>query len=344
MKIAFFEIKPLEEKYLQARIEEVCQKLSKKIDLRFFKKPLTLKIASQIQDTKILAGFIYSKIDKQILEKLPKLEFVTTMSTGFDHIDLEACAKQKIKVSNVPYYGENTVAEHTFALILALARNLPLAIEKVRRADFAIENLKGFDLEGKTIGIIGMGRIGSRVVKIANGFGMKVLVYDIRKDFKTIRKLKLKLKYVGLDYLLGHSDIISLHTVYNPNTHHLINKDNIRKIKKGALLINTARGGLVETEALVSALEKGIFAGVGLDVLEEEAFLKEEKELLTKQFQQKHNLKTILQNHFLREHPKVIITPHIAFYSEEALKRILDITVDNISSFLEGRHINSVRR
>ncbi len=342
IKIAFFEIKSLEKKYLQAKIEEICQKLSKKIDLKFFAKPITLKTASQIQGTKILAGFIYSKINKEILKRLPKLEFVTTMSTGFDHIDLEACVKQKIRVSNVPTYGDNTVAEHTFALILALARNLPLAIEKIRRADFTLENLKGFDLEGKTIGIIGMGRIGSRVVRIANGFGMKVLVYDIRKDFKTIRKLKLKLKYVNLDYLLGHSDIISLHTVLNPKTHHLINENNIRKIKKGALLINTARGGLIKTEALVLALKKEILAGVGLDVLEEEAFLKEEKELLTKQFQQKYNLKTILQNHFLREHPKVIITPHIAFYSEEALKRILDTTIANISSFLEGRHINSV--
>lgn len=344
-KIAFFEIDSWEKTHLQASIEKgVSKKLLKRVNLKIFKKPLTQKIINQVQDIEILGIFINSKIDKAVLEKLPKLKFITTMSVGFDHIDLGACAKQGIMVSNVPSYGENTIAEHTFALILALARKLPQVIEEVRKGDFTLDNLRSFDLEGKTIGIIGLGRIGSCAAKIAQGFGMKILAYDIRKNPKLIKKLNLKLKYVTLDYLLSYADIVSLHANYNPANHYLINKNNIKKFKKGALLINTARGGLVETEALLLALKKGILSGVGLDVLEEEGFLREEKELLTKKFQQKYNLKTILQTHLLREHPKVIITPHIAFNSREALSNILETTIKNILGFLDGKPINLVKK
>jgi D-lactate dehydrogenase len=338
-KIAFFEVEPWEEEYLG---EEIRERLKGKVGLQFFERPLSARVLNQIQDAKILAVFIYSKIGEGILRKLPKLKFIATMSTGFDHIDLEACKKRGILVSNVPYYGENTVAEHTFALILAFARKLPQSIERTRKGDFTLKGLRGFDLKGKTIGIIGLGHIGSKVAEIASGFGMKILAYDIKKDLKLAKKFKVK--YVGFDYLLGRSDIISLHAPLNPATHHLINKENIKKIKKGALLINTARGGLVETEALILALEKGILAGAGLDVLEEECFIKEEKELLKKEFWKKCDLKTVLRNHFLIHHPKVIITPHNAFNSKEALLRILDTTIKNISGFLKGRPVNLVKK
>ena len=335
-KIVFFGTEPWEEEYLAVRLK----KQGVKKGLKFFEKPLSKRSLRQIKEAEILSVFIYSKIDEQILERLPRLRLVATMSTGFDHIDLRACRKRKVKVANVPYYGENTVAEHTFALILALSRKLPQSIARTRRGDFSLKNLRGFDLKGKTIGIVGLGHIGQQVAKIASGFGMKILAYDIKKDFKKAKKLRVR--YVGLDWLLGNSDIISLHAPYNPSTHHLINKQNIKKIKKGALLINTARGGLVETEALISGLKKGILSGAGLDVLEEECFIREEKELLTKQFWQKCDLKTVLQNHLLLNHPKVVITPHNAFNSQEALIRILDTTVDNIKSFLKGKPINLV--
>lgn len=338
IRITFFETESWEKEYLQT---ELKRERSKNIELEFFKKPLTFKKINQIKETEILVVFIYSKVDKKIIDKLPKLKFIATMSTGFNHIDLETCQKKGIKISNVPYYGENTVAEHTFALILNFTRKLSQSTARTRQGDFSLKNLRGFDLKGKTIGIIGLGHIGWQVARIANGFGMKILAYDIKKNLKKAKKLKVK--YVGFDDLLGNSDIITLHAPYNQSTHHLIDKKNIKKIKKGAYLINTARGGLIETESLILALEKGILAGAGLDVLEEECFIKEEKELLTKSFQDKCDLRKVLQNHFLLNHPKVVITPHNAFNSQEALKRILDTSVKNIFGFIKRKPINLIK-
>lgn len=334
--ISFFELEKWEEKYFQDKLGK-----TKSLSLNFLAKPLSVAVLKKIKDVNILAVFIYSKIDKKILDQLPSLKFITTMSTGFDHIDLATCRAKGIKVSNVPYYGENTVAEHTLALILALARRLPESIERIKTGDFSLKGLRGFDLKGKTIGIIGLGHIGEHVARMAKGFEMRILAYDPKKNIALAKKLKIK--YVALNYLLKNSDIISLHTPYNKKTHHLINKGNIKIIKPGAYLINTARGGLVETEAIIIALKKNILAGAGLDVLEEECFIKEEKELLSKPFQEKCNLKTVLQNHFLIQDPRVLVTPHNAFNSEEALIRILDTTIDNIKSYLIGKLINRVK-
>ncbi|PIR92824.1 hypothetical protein COT99_04125 [Candidatus Falkowbacteria bacterium CG10_big_fil_rev_8_21_14_0_10_43_10] len=178
------------------------------------------------------------------------------------------------------------------------------------------------------------------VARIANGFFMKIIASDLRQN-KPLAK-KFNIKYATLNHLLTNSDIITLHAPYNKKTHHLINKNNIDLIKRGAYLINTSRGGLVETGALIKALKKKIIAGAGLDVLEEEYFIKEEKELLTKSFQEKCDLKTVLQGHYLIQDPRVLVTPHNAFNSQEALRRILDTTVDNIKGYLKGRMMNLV--
>lgn len=333
--IVFFETEKWEENYLTDKLKH------KNLSFSFFSKPLNNNFLVKIKKTDILAVFIYSQINKQILSGLPDLKFITTMSTGFDHIDLEECKKRNIRVSNVPYYGENTVAEHTFALILALSRKLPESIEKMKRHDFNLKSLRGFDLKGKTLGIVGLGHIGSRVARIAQGFEMKVIAYDPKKDSKLAAKLGLR--YVDLNYLLGKSDIISLHAPYNEKTHHLIDKNSVNFIKKGAYLINTARGGLVETQALIEALDKKIIAGAGLDVLEEECFIKEEKELLSREFKKRCDLKTILQNHYLIHNQNVLVTPHNAFNSKEALERILDTTIENIQGFLRNKPINLVK-
>jgi len=333
--ISFFELEKWEEKYLRENLGEM-----KNLSLKFFFKPLSSSSLKKIKNTNILVPFIYSKIDRNTINQLPFLKYITTMSTGFDHIDLNACRIRKIKVSNVPYYGENTVAEHTFALILALTRHLPQSITKVHNYDFELSSIRGIDLKGKTLGIIGLGHIGQRVAKIAKGFEMRVIASDPRKDIKLGKKLDIQ--YFGLTDLLAGSDIISLHAPYGKDTHHLINKSNIGRIKKGAYIINTARGGLIETQALVTALDKKIIAGAGLDVLEEECFIKEEKQLLTKLFQKKCDLKTVLQGHMLIQDPRVLVTPHNAFNSEEALRRILDTTVENIAAFFSGKQINLV--
>ena len=335
-KITFLEGEKWQQDYLRVGLKSVNG-----LTTAFFDKPLNPSILKKIKDSQALVIFVASEIDANVVSQLPKLKFIATMSTGFDHIDLSACKSQGIKVSNVPLYGAETVAEHTFALILSLSRKIPQSIEKTARGDFRLDGLRGFDLNGKTIGIVGLGHIGENVAEIACGFNMKILVADPNKIPSLAKKYGIK--YVSLDYLLANSDIISLHAPYNKQTHHLINKNNIKKIKSGAMLINTARGGLVDTEALLIALEKDDLAGCGLDVLEEECFIREETELLTKPFQETCNLKTALQSHHLTHHPKAIVTPHNAFNSHEALQRILDTTLDNVKAFLHNKPINLVK-
>lgn len=295
---------------------------------------------SLLKTVEIASVFIYSTLRAETLKRMPRLKMIATRSTGFDHIDLAACRKRGIVVSNVPFYGENTVAEHTFALILALSRKVHQAYFRTIRGDFSFEGLEGFDLKDKTIGIIGTGHIGLHTARIAAGFGMHVIAYDVRpNDFLAET---LGFTYVPMDALLRGSDIITLHAPYNAKTHHLINTSNIQTIKQGALLINTARGGLVETEALTRALDQGILSGAGLDVLEGEELIKEERQILSKEFSVER-LKTLLQNHILLNRENVVITPHIAFNSREASARIFGTTAANIEAYLSGHSKNAVR-
>jgi len=326
MKIVFLELHQWEEKYLRDRIDA-----SHEIVLA--------DDVTKVPDADIVSPFVYSKLTAARLSKLPGLKLITTRSTGFDHIDMAECARRGITVCNVPFYGENTVAEHTFALILALSRKVHEAFVRVRAANFSLDGLRGFDLKGKTIGVVGAGRIGLHVIRIARGFGMKVLATDVKQDHFWAEVLGFD--YVGLDELLAHSDIITLHAPHNKHTHHLINRRNFDKIKPGAILINTARGGLVDTEALLIALEKGILAGAGLDVLEGEEAILEESALLGDEANP-GKLRMAIQNHLILKKPNVVFTPHNAFNSQEALERILDTTAENIASFVAGSPKNVV--
>ncbi|HLD06511.1 MAG TPA: NAD(P)-dependent oxidoreductase [Candidatus Nanoarchaeia archaeon] len=332
-KIAGFELEQWEQGYLRERLGRH----------RFFltRDHSLLKHLKQARDAEILTIFINTPITKEALDKLPRLRLIATMSTGFDHIDLAECRRRKIVVSNVPFYGENTVAEHTFALILALSRRILPAVENTRKGYFDLKGTRGFDLKGKTLGIVGGGHIGMHVARMAAGFEMKVLVYDIRKDRKLARKMGFR--YSSLNSLLRRSDVISLHLPYNTHTHHIINKKNISLIRKGALLINTARGGLIETDALIKALASKRIMGAGLDVLEGEAEIKEERQLLSAVFQKSIDYKTQLEIQLLLNQESVLVTPHSAFNSKEALHRILDTTVANIRGFLQNRVRNRVR-
>lgn len=333
MKIAFFELEDWE------RDELRTQALSDH-SLDLFTHPLNDRTLESEHDAEIVSVFIHSALDRAALAKLPKLKFVATRSTGFDHIDLAACRERQIAISNVPSYGENTVAEHTFALILALSRNIHKAFVHTLARDIPFKDLRGFDLAGKTLGVIGAGRIGLHTIKIAKGFGMNVLAFDVRQE--PLLAEVLNFRYLPLAELLSASDIISLHCPYSPKTHHLINLENIRRIKRGALLINTARGGLIDPEALTRALDEGILAGAGLDVLEGEELLKDERQILAQPLAQ-DKLRTLLLNHSLLNRDNVVITPHIAFNSREAVERILDTTLKNIRAFLAGAPQNLVR-
>ncbi len=330
MKIAFFEIKGWEKAYIKKRL--------KGYSLSFFKEPLSRENAAAVKDADAVSVFIYSKVDSAVMSKIRKLKLITTRSTGFDHIDLKAAKKKKIAVCNVPFYGENTVAEHTFALILSLSRNIHKSYMRTIKNDFSIEGLKGFDLKGKTLGVVGAGHIGLHVIRIAKSFGMDVLAFDVNKD--NFLSEVLGFEYTELNDLLKKSDIITLHVPYNKHTHHLINKDNIKLIKKGALLINTSRGKVVDTDALLFALNKKILSGAGLDVLEGEELIKEEQQILSSEKSEVFG--ELIKNHVLLNMDNVVVTPHIAFYSQEALERILDTTVQNISLFAEGKIQNSV--
>jgi len=289
----------------------------------------------------ILSIFVNSKIGEKEIAHFPNLKFINTGSTGFDHIDAEAAKKAGVLASSVPGYGENTVAEFTFGLILSLARKIYPAIDRIKETGlFSLEGLRGMELKGKTIGIVGTGRIGKQVAEIANGFEMKILASDPYPDEEFQKKISIE--YVELAELLKRSDFITIHTPYNENTHHLINKDNINGIKKGAYLVNTARGPIVETEALVDALKRGILAGAGLDVLEEEGEIKDELNFLADPHPNEEALKNVLYNHALMKMPNVLITPHNAFNSNEALREILETTLENIEAFIEGKPINLI--
>lgn len=334
MKIAFYEVPDWEAEYLQKRL--VGHELI---------------FSSQIFDGQhppdagadIICTFTTSKLTADVLAGLPQLKFVTTRTTGFDHIDVKACTARGIPVSNVPTYGENTVAEFAFALLLALSRKIYPAVQRVReRGNFNFDGLRGFDLKDKILGVVGTGHIGTYVVKIAHGFGMQVVAFDAYPNEKLATEFGFR--YLSLDELLSMSDVITLHVPYMPATHHLINKNNISLIKKGAVLINTARGAIVETEALVSALRQGLLAGAALDVLEEEGFIKEEMAMLLDGHPNADQLRTVLADHELMKMDNVIITPHTAFQTREAIQRILDTTIVNINKFIEGSPMNVVHQ
>ncbi len=332
ISIVFFEVTGKEKSYLK-------KKFAKNFSLEFFQDPLTEINSDTVKNVDVISPFIYSQINEKVINKAKRLKLIATRSTGFNHIDIQTAAKKKIAVCNVPYYGENTVAEHTFALILALSRNLHKAYVRTIRNDFSLEGLRGFDLRDKALGVIGAGSIGAHVIKMAKGFGMKVIAYDARPNH--VLAAMMDFKYVSLEELLNSSRIITLHCPYNKHTHHLINMNNIHLVKKGTLFINTARSGIIDPEALYYAIENGIFGGAGLDVFEGEELLKEENQMLTKNVSVEH-LEAILKRNILLRRENVIITPHMAFDSVEAVERIMDTTADNIKSFFAGNDFYKV--
>lgn len=324
MNIVFFEVQEWEKEALKKAFPNAtCTK-----------EKLTLETATEYKEAEVVSTFIYSSVTRSVLNKLPKLKLITTRSTGHDHIDTSAAHEKNVVVCNVPEYGSRTVAEHTFALMLTLTRKIYQSINQVKHYEFEHDNIRGIDLQGKTIGIVGLGKIGMEILTIAKAFDMRVLVNTRTKDPK--REKKYGYSYATLDELLSTSDIITLSLPYNKDTHHIINKDNINKFKKGSYLINTARGGLVETEAMLKGLEDDILSGVGLDVLEEEDDLTEEIDLLSSPRKKKSELKMLVMNHLLINHPRVIITPHNAFNSKEALDRITKTTIENIKACEHG--------
>lgn len=328
MKIAYFEAHWADEAKLRERLPEAELVVMPEA---LGKDPLPILAAG----AEVISVMVWSKVDADILAQFPELKMIATRSTGYDHIDVAACRERGIVVSNVPTYGEHTVAEHTFALLLSLSRKIFQSYERTERHNFNREGLQGFDLFEKTLGVVGTGNIGKHVVEMAEGFGMKVIAYDVKQE--------ADVKYVdSLEELLRQSDVITLHVPYLQATHHLINKENIKLAKPGAILINTARGGIVETEALLWALDRKILSGAGLDVLEEEGDMFDDLAVWSREIPENKDIKTLWRNHVLIARDDVIITPHNAFNSKEAVQSIFDTTVENIKAFLAGTLKNTV--
>jgi len=335
LNVGFFEVPEWEKEYLIPKVTKYTATFSSGI--------IDKGHIPEKNDYNVLAVFTGSHIEKELLKELPKVQYIATMSTGYDHIDLKDTAGRKIVVSNVPSYGDVTVAEYAFGLLLSISRKIYSAFDRIRETgSFSTEGLRGFDLYGKTLGVIGVGRIGKHVIRIANGFGMRVIAYDAYTN-PALEK-ELNFSYVPLEELLKTSDAITIHVPYLPSTHYLINQQNLSLIKKGCVLINTSRGAVVETLALIKGLKEGILGGVGIDVLEEEGPLKDELEFLLQGKSEEHNLKAIIQNHVLVDMDNVVMTPHNAFNTSEAIQRILDTTLENINGFMSGKPQNVVEK
>ena len=326
MKIAIFEA--------EDRERVAFDRLAAAHQASFVAGPIRADNAAAFDDTEVVSTFIYSDLSRAVLLKLPNLKLIATRSTGYDHIDIGFCREKGIAVANVPTYGENTVAEHVFALLLSLAHRLPEAVERARSGRFSPQGLEGFDLAGKTIGVVGTGHIGRHVIRIAKGFAMQIVAFDINPDEALAGELGFR--YVPFDGLLAVADVISLHAPSTKETHHLLSTLAFEKMKDKAVVINTARGSLIDAHALIMALRSGKVAGAGLDVLPDEPLIREEAELVCSLFSGQHDLRDVVADHILLHMPNVIVTPHSAFNTREAVMRIVEMTVANIEAFVSG--------
>jgi len=281
-----------------------------------------------------------SRVTAEIMaNQLPRVRLVACRSTGYDNVDLEYARAHQIHVSNIPAYGDVTVAEYAALLMLAVSRKLRQAIVAVNAREVITAELTGHDLRGQTLGLFGAGRIGRHLAGIARGFGMIVIATDPRPDQAAAQEVGFR--YVDAGELLAGSDVISLHAPALRQTHHLLDRVAFGRMKRGVIIINTARGALIDTPALIEALETGIVAGAGLDVLEGEKFLQSanERQLLTSAVVDGRS-RQVLALDVLTRMPTVVITDHNAFNTVEALQRIREGTVANIQAWQAGKPAN----
>lgn len=321
MKMLFFEVDKKQELYFRKSFPHD--------ELYFYDYPLTQKtIPAAHSDALVISIFVHSHITKLVLERFQKLALLLSRTTGSDHIDCIETQKRNICVKTLPLYATQAVAEYTFALLLTLLRKIIVATDHKQKHDY--ETLRGYELAQKKIGIIGFGMIGKAVASIAQAFSMKILVYD-----PYCQMIQEGISFVSLDELLQQTEIITVHAPLTKKTWHMLNKETLQRCKKGSFLINTARGGIIDTLALVEALKNNIFEGVALDVLEEESehFLS----LIESSQVDKEHYNVVLANEYLAQHPKVIISPHNAFNTVEALDRSMQETYNCIEAWRKAQ-------
>jgi len=272
------------------------------------------QIVASCKDAEVISTFITTKFPRAILEQLPNLKLLCTRSVGFDHIDVPYCAERGIVVAHVPDYGSHVIAEHAFALLLSTLRHIQEGNRRVTSGVFDYRGLRGMTLQGKTLGIIGTGKIGKKVAEIAHGFGMNILAFDVYQAADIVEKFGVK--YVTQDELYAQSDIISLHAPALPSTKGMINKESIAKMKDGVIIVNTARGSLINSKDLLEALNSGKVKHALLDVLENESSMEEDSALV--------------------KHPKGVTTPHIAFYADDSVRNMYNDCFESVAQWQKG--------
>lgn len=328
--IIFYDTKQYERKFFEKELYEDYNLQFKEYSLF----PDT-KLSSIEENAEIISVFTASRLTKEILSKFYNLKLILTRSVGYSHIDLEFCKLKGIAVVNTPHYGDYTVAEFTFGILLNLIRRICYGVNELKQGDMYPETF-GSELYGKTVGIVGTGAIGSKVVKIAKGFSMNVICYDINENIDL--KNEFYVKYTDLDTLCKLSDFILLHSPLTPKTYHLIDKVKLSLMKENAVIVNTARGELIDTEALYNALIDGKIRGAALDVLEFEDVISNKRPAENLNLK---NLRTSLINNKLLNLENVIATPHIAYDTKEAVERILNTTIDNLYQFENGKQLKN---
>jgi D-lactate dehydrogenase len=322
LKVAIFDTKP----YIKKIFEE---QNNNRFSFRFLKPRLNLDTASLASGFKVVCVFVNDNIDADVVEELNRLgiEMIALRCAGYNNVDIEACKKYGISVTYVPAYSPYAVAEHSVALMMACNRRIHKANNRIREGNFSLDGLVGFDMYGKTAGVIGTGKIGKCIIDILLGFGCKILAYDKFPD--NIIAKKRGVQYAELIKVFRNSDIISLHVPLNPETHYMINIESIKKMKPGVMLINTSRGGLVDTKALIEGLVSGHIGSAGLDVYEEES------EYFFEDFSHAVISDDILAR--LTTFNNVMVTSHMGFLTHEALTNIAKTTMKNISEYEEGK-------
>lgn len=316
MKIAFFSSKPYDHTFFD--------QLNTEHTLLYIEGPLTPQTAALAQGCGAVCCFVNDQLTADVLQQLKdhNIPLVVMRCAGFNNVDVGAATQLDITIARVPEYSPFAVAEHAVGLILALNRHIHRAYNRVRENDYSLHGLMGFDLHGKTVGVIGSGKIGCAFIKIMQGFGCRTLVFDPAKTPIT------GAEHVALDELWRQSHVVSLHCPLTPQTHHIINAQTLAQMPKGAMLINTSRGGLIDTQAVIDSLKQGHLGYLGIDVYEEESDLF---------FEDLSD--TIIQDDVfarLTTFPNVLVTGHQAFFTREALHKIAEVTLENIRAFAAG--------
>ena len=327
MKIVYFDVEDYETKFLKKHNEN-------KFTYFLERNPLNdiTKINPQYIDAEIISVFKSSQITKSVLKQFTNLKLIALRSVGYNNIDIDFCKKNSIQVVNSPNYGNITIAEFALALLLDVCRHVTKSNTEFKNGKVCPNNLIGTELSGKNIGIVGLGAIGFAFAKIAHGLNMNILAYDKieREDLKQ----SLTLKYVDFDTLLKNSDFISIHAPLTKENYHMFDEHSFQKMKKSAIIINTGRGELIDSQALYNAILNKEIAGAGLDVLEKEETITDFDSIIELNRLDKFTLEQTIINSQLFKLDNVIITPHIAYNTKEAIQRILTTTMNNIEEFI----------